>query len=141
MKIKKEKAFIIKLQKNDNVIESLSKFALDNKIGLGSIQAIGMLKDIELGFLQNDGSYKSKKFNEAELVSFLGNISWDEEGVPIIHAHASIALEDHSIVGGHFINAKVSKIMEAFCFDVSDKKIVKKFNDDDKLTFKTWDLG
>ena len=44
-----------------------------------------------------------------EVVSFHGSIASSD---PRFHFHASIALMDHGVVGGHLFNAVVSPLME-----------------------------
>lgn len=141
MKIKKiNDYYIVKLELNELVLESLKKLIIDKKIGFAKISAIGMVSDVSFGFLSN-GAYVWKTWNETvELTSLEGSVAWDDEdkNKPLIHLHGTIANEEYKVYGGHFGEAKVAGTVEVFITNISDEKIFKKYTNDVK--FKTLNL-
>jgi predicted DNA-binding protein with PD1-like motif len=51
------------------------------------------------------------------VVSFVGNITLDNNGKPSLHAHCVVALSDGSTRGGHLIEGHVSLAMQVFVVD------------------------
>ena len=60
------------------------------------------------------GQKKIPLNQEAEIVSFLGSISTDNQGRSNVHAHGTVALSDGSVRGGHVWEAYISIIAEVF---------------------------
>ena len=72
------------------------------------ISAVGMLRDFEIGWLGPDG-YEKKHFHEArEILSLSGTVNRQDNGEAFIHAHASLAGRDHSVIGGHLFGGTVN---------------------------------
>ena len=72
------------------------------------ISAVGMLRDFEIGWLGPDG-YEKKHFHEArEILSLSGTVNRQDDGEAFIHAHASLAGRDHSVIGGHLFGGTVN---------------------------------
>lgn len=132
--------YILKIELNELVLDTLKNFVISKNIGFAKISAIGMVKDISFGYLKN-GSYVWKTWDETvELTSLEGNVSWDDENTnePLIHLHGTIAGADYKVYGGHFGEAKVSGTVEVFITNVSEEKVFKKYASDVK--FKTLNL-
>jgi predicted DNA-binding protein with PD1-like motif len=66
--------------------------------------------DVESGF----GQKKIPLNQEAEIVSFLGSISVNNQGQANVHAHGTVALSDGTVRGGHVWEAYISIIAEVF---------------------------
>jgi len=72
------------------------------------ISAVGMLRDFEIGWLGPEG-YEKKRFHEpCEILSISGTVNRQQDGKPFIHAHASLAGKDHSVIGGHLFSGTVN---------------------------------
>jgi len=78
--------FSVRLVKEEEVIQSFTQWASDQKIGFASFQAIGALKEVELGYYDlHKKTFLKKIFkDDLELLSGLGNISWVESKTPFV---------------------------------------------------------
>ena len=47
-----------------------------------------------------------------EVVSLMGNISWKEDGEPMVHVHGALSHRDGSTVAGHVLEIEVGATME-----------------------------
>ncbi|RMG40749.1 MAG: DNA-binding protein [Methanobacteriota archaeon] len=105
--------FLLRIYPEYPVMATLQEFLEKEKIGAGSLTAIGALKEVELGyFYLNEKTYSRKKFEGIyELVSFIGNISI-VEGKPFVHAHAVLSGPDYHPIAGHFFDGIVAVTME-----------------------------
>ena len=108
-----EKNYFIRLDKDEDLFESLLKWAEEKKLKSGHLSGIGALKDVELGFYHLDKKeYDRKKFpKEAELLSLEGNLT-SLNGKPFFHIHALLGDEDFRAFGGHLFSAKVAVTCE-----------------------------
>lgn len=126
---------IIKIQKGEYVRQEIEKYVFKHQLGFCKLEAIGMLSEVKIGFLNDQGDYDWKTFDEGELVSFLGNVAWVDQK-PAMHAHLTLGLSDYSVVGGHFGEAKVSGVVELFLMEVTKTKIERQ--NLNIVPFKTW---
>lgn len=116
--------YIIYVQQEEPIMETLTQFCKDNGIRNGQISGIGAINKIEIGAYDLENKvYVRYNFPELyELVSFQGNIIL-KDGEPFIHAHVTIS--DHNLVtkGGHLFEATVAAVGEF---------ILRKINTDGK---------
>lgn len=111
MKSKEEDDLVfVKLERDDSVMQSLEKACDLHSIKSGVVVwGIGMFRTADFGYF-NGKEYVHKVIEiPGEVVSFHGSIASSE---PKFHLHASIALPDHGVIGGHLFNAVVSPLME-----------------------------
>lgn len=141
MEIKQMKPSIyaIRLVRDEELIGSLTKIAQDFQIGFASLQAIGALKEVELGYYDLPiKKFHKKVFSEDyELLSAQGNISWLTHGNPFVHIHAALSGRDYHVIGGHLFSGKVAVTLEVFvaAFPVQVQKIP-----DSEIGINVWDL-
>ncbi|MBI2029354.1 DNA-binding protein [Candidatus Gottesmanbacteria bacterium] len=126
--LKDKNTYILRLKRGEYVIKSLEKLAIREKLKSASFTAIGALDQVELAHYNvAKKKYSSKKFNsEMELVNMTGNISW-YDGKPLVHAHASLSNPDMSVVGGHFVEGRVSGTCE-ISLNVLGNRIEKQYD-------------
>jgi hypothetical protein len=105
--------FVIRLFRDDEIIESVKGFAQKYGITAGYVSAIGAAGSITLGFFdKKKKGYKEKKFDgEFEILSLTGNIGMFD-GEPIVHAHMIFGDDSYAVKGGHLISAVVSVTCE-----------------------------
>ena len=103
----------IKLDKEEELIQSLVQFALDSGKHTGFITGIGVLKDVELGYFDVEKKkYDVKSFKgEYELLSMMGNIALTD-GKPLPHVHVVLSGEDFKAFGGHLVRGYVGVTCE-----------------------------
>lgn len=101
--------YIIYVQQNEPIMETLTQFCKDNDIQNGQLAGIGAIKEIEIGAYDLDNKeYVRYTLPEIrELVSYQGNIIL-KDGEPFIHAHVTISGHDLIAKGGHLFEAKVA---------------------------------
>lgn len=100
--------YIIRLDRGEKVIETLTRFCEKRKVRFAHFQGIGTCRRAELGFFQMEkGRYKFKKLpGDYEITSLTGNVS-PLDGKPFIHAHIVISGSDFLARGGHLKEAEV----------------------------------
>ena len=108
-----ENGFLLRLEKDEKILESLNEFALEQKIPSGFVYGIGAIKEVELGYFHGaTKEYQRRTLEgEYELVSLKGNLSY-LQGKPIFHIHVAVAGQDFQLLGGHLFEAKVAVTVE-----------------------------
>jgi hypothetical protein len=72
------------------------------------ISGIGQLKNAQLGYFKEKGDYAPDNFDKPlEILSVTGNICKQEDDY-ILHLHAVLGDEKKNVIGGHFIEGKIS---------------------------------
>lgn len=130
--------YLIRLEKGEEAVASLTAFVSAQKIPCGIVQGIGALRDITLGYFDlRRKQYSRKKIKKvSEVVSLSGNISY-LDGSPYLHTHIVIAGPDHHVLGGHFFSGIVAITLEVSILAIS-KKLNRAY--DAEMGFNFWDL-
>tara|TARA_Y100000310_G_scaffold89671_1_gene86783 strand:- start:2032 stop:2451 length:420 start_codon:yes stop_codon:yes gene_type:complete len=116
MQFKKlEDKFVVRIDKGEEVVETLKQFCTQQNIKLGSISAIGATNKVEVGFfVTSTKEYHSKVFEgDFEITSLLGNIT-TMDGETYLHLHITLSDESHNAFGGHLNSAVISATCEVF---------------------------
>ena len=131
--------FLISIEKNDDVIESILSVVKKGNLHSASISGIGAVKDVTLGIYNtSEKKYDQKHFpGNYELVSCLGNVS-EKNGKMFVHAHVIMNGPDYRTIGGHLFSAKIAAVGE-FVLQPFNTKIVREMNDDVGLA--AWNLS
>jgi uncharacterized protein len=114
---KSTRTFRVNFVKGDEIMSGLTEFAEKYHIKNGHFTAIGAINKGIFGWTDVERGLGQKKIElneEAEIVSFLGSISTDNQGRSNAHGHGAVALSDGSVKGGHWWEAHVSIIAEVF---------------------------
>jgi len=130
--------YLIRLQKGEEVVAALQKFAKEIELKNASFTALGSLKDPTLAYYH----IEEKKFAQTphtgfyELISMIGTIAQYKEE-PMMHAHISISNEQMQTFAGHLVNATVSATVEIILttFPTAFTK-----EDDEETGLKLWNL-
>jgi len=138
MKSKKVNNFyVVRLEKGEEILSSLTKFCEDNKVYSGSISGIGGIDDVTLKYYDLEKKeYLPKRFSEGvnyEIIALNGNIS-RLEGKPFVHMHITLGDPEYKVFGGHLGSAKIS-ITAEICINVLDKPIDRKLDKKFRLNF------
>ncbi len=131
--ITRKRTFVLRLERGDEIIESLSNFCKENKILGGTIQGIGAISYAKLYSVQNSKEFLpgEKEFQAPmELISTLGNITTDENNNPLLHIHTCLGFPDKSSKVGHLLKGTISFNGEFFIqeTDKIDKRKEGKMN-------------
>ena len=104
---------IFRLERGEEVVESIIKLCRENNIILGTLSGIGATNKAVIGlFKVETKEYISKEYaGNYEITSLLGNIS-EQNGEVYLHIHANIADEKNICFGGHLSSAIISATFE-----------------------------
>jgi predicted DNA-binding protein with PD1-like motif len=119
---------IMRLDKSDEITESLVAVAAAENIKAASFHGIGATDSFEVGVFDLDKQdYNRFSFTgNHEITSLEGNISFFENK-PYIHAHITCGNKDGNIVGGHLFRGVISLTGEIF-INIVDGEVGRKFN-------------
>jgi len=131
MKFKKfGNKWIVRIDKGEEVIQTIKKVCEDNKIKLGSISGIGAADRVTIGLFNT----KSKQYQSQELIgdheitNLSGNIS-TMNGEIYLHLHIGLSDSKYNAYGGHLTSAVISGTGEIVIEEI--KNIVKReFNEE-----------
>lgn len=118
MKSKKvESGYVIKLERGEKVIASLTDFCAHEKIESAFLVGLGAVCNAEIGYYDlAKKQYFFKIFAEdREVASMTGNVAL-VDGKPFVHLHAILSAGDESLscVGGHVKECEVAVTLEVF---------------------------
>jgi uncharacterized protein len=124
---------ILALEIGEELVQSILDYAAQSKISAASIQAIGAIRNFELGYyVLNEKQYLRKKVDEiAELISCSGNLAIKDDK-PFVHVHVSAGLSDFSVIGGHLFSAIVAVTAEVILTPMPNV-MKRSFNDETGL--------
>lgn len=112
---KVNKDYFIYIEKNEMVMDTITKFCISNSIKNARISGIGAVKKTEIGAYDIiKKKYIKKKFEHTlELVSFEGNVTL-KDGIPFVHSHVVLSNHDMQTIGGHLFETTISAVGEFF---------------------------
>ena len=116
----KVRTFQLVFAKGDEVISGLAEFAAKQNLTNAHFTAIGAFDRAVIGWYDPDKkSYKIARLNEEmEVTSFVGNITRDRDGKPVVHAHGVVSLlRNGNVQAGHFVEGHVSLTMQLYLED------------------------
>ena len=118
--------YILRLEKGEEVVETLNKFIEKEDIVLGRVSGIGAVDSAEIGiFLKAKKEYKSREFTgDMEIINLAGNISTMNDQ-KYLHLHIALCDEDLNMMGGHLNKAVVSVTAEII-IDLIEGKVDRK---------------
>lgn len=112
--VNSRQAFLLIVPKKHSITAELLKCVENAKINTASVQGIGSVKDIDIGYFNTTKhDYIHKKFNneDFELLSLLGDISL-KDNKPFAHLHVILGNNNYQTIGGHLFSAKVAVTAE-----------------------------
>lgn len=128
--------YILKLEKGEEILDSLTKFCADNDIRSGSITGIGGADNVVLKYYNLEKTdYDSRTFSgkNYEILSLNGNIS-QVDSKPFLHIHATIGDSDYKVFGGHLGSAKIGITCEII-IHTYDETVGRKLDENLRLKF------
>jgi uncharacterized protein len=107
--------YIVRLDRGESVIETLTAFLAAEGIDFANLSAAGAVQWVRLAYWNAETRrYEDQEFDEQlEVVSFQGNSSL-KEGKPFLHLHGVFARRDFSTLGGHLREARVHPTLEVW---------------------------
>lgn len=132
--------YLIKLEKGEELVSSLTGMIKEEQITSGWISGLGGLQSAELGIYSlGDRNYKWQKFDgPLELSGLTGNIAWSSNE-PILHMHGTVSGMDLMASMGHLKQAVVAGTVEIFISRLQwHDRIIR--SQDDETGLKLLDL-
>lgn len=119
---------IIRIDKGEEIIDSIKKICQKNNVTLGKIHGIGATNKVEIGYFETaTKQYHAQIFEgDFEIVPLTGNVS-TMNGEIYIHAHINVCDQDQRSFGGHVNSAIVSATFECI-IDIIDGTVDREFN-------------
>ncbi len=131
MKFKKiGSKWIVRIDKGEEIVETLKKFCKDNKIKLGTISGIGATDRVTIGLFntKNKQYHSQELIGDYEITNLSGNIS-TMNGEIYLHLHISLADSKYNAYGGHLNSAVISGTGEIVIEEIEDI-IEREFNEE-----------
>jgi len=124
------KDHFIYIEKNEKVMDTLTRFCIDKGISNAKLSGIGAVKETEIGAYDTiKKEYIRKEYSDIlELVSFEGNITL-KDGSPFPHAHVVLSDHNMSTTGGHLFETTVAAVGEFFLMEF-DNDAYRELNED-----------
>lgn len=130
---KVKKNYIIRLEKGEQIIESLTRFQETNNIKGAFFFGIGAASKAEIShFNLETKKYSSKTFEkDMEIINLAGNLGWLEDK-PVIHCHITLSDPEMNTFGGHLKEATVGATCE-IVLKILNKKLERRLNKETNL--------
>lgn len=105
--------FLIRIDKNEEIVETLKKFCQNQKITLGFITGLGATNKVKVGLYDVEKKeYFSKELSgNYEIAPLYGNISTMNNEI-YLHLHINLCDSAYNSFGGHLNYAIVSATFE-----------------------------
>jgi len=114
------RTYILKFLVGEPLVKGLVQFAAHADIGGSTLEAIGAVRDAEIGWFDTEAlTYRTRTFPETlELVSLMGTLARDEENQPVVHAHVCLAGRDLEPWAGHLVEAECAVTVEVILREI-----------------------
>ena len=121
---------VVRIDKGEEILESVKVLAEKENIKLASIQALGAINDFTVGVLDTaTKQYRSNSFTGAyEIVSLTGTINTKNDAF-YCHLHLAAGNDKGSVFGGHLNRAVVSATCEMIV-TLIDGRVDREFSDE-----------
>lgn len=105
--------YVVRLNKGEEVIESLKQLCKNENIELAEITGLGASDLVEIGvFNVNTKEYNTKVFEGMfEITSLVGNVTRKDSEV-YLHIHINFGDQDGIVKGGHLVKSRISATSE-----------------------------
>lgn len=105
--------YVIRMDRGEEIISSLTEFCRKEKVPLGSVEALGAADHVVIGLFDVGArQYHKHTFDgPMEITSLLGSMS-TKDGEPYLHLHINLCREDMSVIGGHLNECRISATCE-----------------------------
>ena len=129
---------IVRLDKGEEIVETLKQLCTKLNIKLGTISGIGATDKVIIGLFDvKTKQYHSKELvGDHEIVPVCGNISTMNDEI-YLHLHVNLCNAEHNSFGGHLTSAVVSATFEGV-IDIIDGEIDRIFDENIQLNLLTF---
>jgi predicted DNA-binding protein with PD1-like motif len=105
----------LRLESGEGLNATLVPWLKNRRISYAAVTGLGAIGSASLRFYRPEiKGYEDHRFDEQfEVVSLVGNVTL-REGEPFIHAHATLARRDLSMIGGHVDELIAQPLLEVW---------------------------
>jgi len=105
--------YIIRMDRGEEIVSSLTAFCLQEKVQLATVEAIGAADHAVIGLYNvEERKYCQSVFDEPmEIICLGGNVS-EKDGQPYIHLHIALCNEQKQMIGGHLNACRIAATCE-----------------------------
>ncbi len=105
--------YLVRIDRGEEVMESLTAFCKAEHILLGSVSGLGAADYAKVGIYRvADHQFEGKEyFGEQEVSSIIGSIT-EKDGEPYLHLHVNLSDDTMNIHGGHMTECRISGTCE-----------------------------
>ena len=135
-----EDGFLVRLDKGEEVINTLTEFVSEKNIHSGLISGIGAIEDATLGVFNHGLKQYITRMHRGllEVSNLRGNVTVREDtGRPFIHCHVTLASESQEAIAGHLFQAGVAVTLEVY-IKVFEEPLNRRQDPD--MGYSTWQL-
>ena len=124
---------VVRIDKGEEIVETLTQLCKKNKIKLGSVSGVGGIERVTVGsFKAKTKEYFSQELiGDYEITNLIGNIS-TMKGKIYLHLHITISDSNNNAFGGHLNSAIISTTGEIIIEEIKGE-IEREFNEEVKL--------
>lgn len=129
------RTYALVLEKDDEVIDCIQRFADDEQLSAAYFSAIGAFSDAELNYFNWDAKeYETIPVDEqVEVASLNGDVVLSPEGERTLHIHLVLGRRDGSALAGHLAKAHVRPTLEVVLTE-SPEHLRKAYDPESGLT-------
>lgn len=122
--------YILRLEKGEEIVETLKSFCSNQQIKLGQVNGIGAINKATIGLfdIENKEFHSSELTGSYEIITLTGNIS-TKDGKTYPHLHINVADVQHKTYGGHLSSAIISATGEII-IDAIEGQVDRELNED-----------
>ena len=131
--------YVVRLNKGEEIIESLTKLCEENDIKLGRVTGIGATNKVKIGLfnVETKEYHSTELTGDMEITNLSGNIS-QMDGKVYLHLHITVCDEENKAFGGHLNYAVISATCEMI-IDVIDGAVDRKYDEETGLNLIKFD--
>jgi predicted DNA-binding protein with PD1-like motif len=118
------------LPHDSDLLGAIADLARENNIEVGTIIAIGAVKNARIGYYdQSAREYREQDIEEPmEISSCLGNISL-KDGEIFVHAHINLADREGRVMGGHLCVGTIVFAAECRITELKGESLERSYDD------------
>jgi predicted DNA-binding protein with PD1-like motif len=116
-----QRTWVVVGDTGEEIMTLLGDFADAEGLSAASIQGIGALTDVTLGYFDWEAKdYARVHIDEqVEVLSLIGDVALDD-GEPTVHAHVVLGRSDGTALGGHLLEAHVRPTLEVVAVELPE---------------------
>jgi uncharacterized protein len=107
------RTFVVVMDKGDEAVDQLLRFARDHDVAGAGLTAVGACRSATIGYFDTEAmTGRNRAFEgQMEVLSLIGDIALKDDE-PAVHAHVVLGRSDYSTIGGHLQQMDVFPTLE-----------------------------